>query len=142
MRCKPSIALSPVLALTLALAACASNPTGTEVATGSEFLLRPGESATVEGAQLGVRFDVVASDSRCPADVVCIQLGTAEAIFTTSEAGGPEASLTLRTSPGDGQRATVGAWTLTLVRLDPYPYTSRPIDASDYRAFLRVDPAS
>ena len=142
MWCKPSLALSLSLALTLALAACASNPTITEVATGSEFLLRPGQSATVEGAQLDVRFDVVASDSRCPADVVCIQLGTAEAIFTASEAGRPDTSLTLRTSPRDGQRATLGAWTLTLVRLDPYPYTSRPIEASDYRAFLRVDAAS
>jgi hypothetical protein len=142
MRCTPSIARSLPLALTLALAACAGSPTSTEVATGSEFLLRPGESATVEGAQLDLRFDVVASDSRCPADVVCIQLGTAEAIFTMSEARRPDTSLTLRTSPRDGQRATVGAWTITLVRLDPYPYTSRPIDASDYRAFLRVDPAS
>ena len=136
------VALSLPLLLTLALSACASNPTTTEVASGSEFLLRAGQTATVEGAQLDIRFDVVASDSRCPADVVCIQLGAAEAVFTMTEAGRPATSLTLRTSPRDGQRATVGPWTLTLVRLDPYPYTSRPIDASDYLAFLRVDPAS
>ena len=130
-----------MLPLALTLSACADNPTTTEVASGSEFLLRAGESATVEGAGLAVRFDVVASDSRCPADVVCIQLGSAEAIFSVTEPGRPVTSLTLRTSPRDGQRVTVGAWTLTLIRLDPYPYTSRPIDASDYLAFLRVDPA-
>ena len=134
--------LALFLPLSLTLAACASNPTGTEVASGSEFLLRPGESATVEDAGLAVRFDVVASDSRCPADAVCVQLGSAEAVFTVSEAGRPGTSLTLRTSPRDGQRATVGEWMLTLVRLDPYPYSSRPIAASDYRVFLRVDPAS
>ena len=72
--------LALFLPLSLTLAACASNPTGTEVASGSEFLLRPGESATVEDAGLAVRFDVGASDSRCPADAVCIQLGSAEAV--------------------------------------------------------------
>ena len=99
--------LALFLPLSLTLAACASNPTGTEVASGSEFLLRPGESATVEDAGLAVRFDVVASDSRCPADAVCIQLGSAEAVFTVSEAGRPGTSLTLQTSPRDGQRTTV-----------------------------------
>ncbi len=130
------------VSLTIALAACAENPTGSSVATGSEFQLRAGESVAIEGADLGLRFDLVASDSRCPADVVCVQLGSAEAVFTVIEPGRPATSLTLRTSPRDGQRATIGSWTLTLNRLDPYPYSSRPIPSDDYRAWLRVDPVS
>jgi hypothetical protein len=137
---RPSAALS--LPLALALAACADNPAGSSVPPGSEFQLRAGEAVTLEGTDLGVRFDVVASDSRCPADVVCVTLGSAEAVFTLTEPGRPATSLTLKTSPRDGQRATVGAWTLTLTRLDPYPYTSRPIAAGEYRASVRVDPAS
>jgi hypothetical protein len=135
-----SVSLSVTLAI--ALAACAENPTGASVDTGSEFQLRAGESVAVEGADLGLRFDLVASDSRCPADAVCITLGDAEAVFTAAEAGRAPTSLTLHTATRDGQRATVGAWTLTLIRLDPYPSSGRPISPGDYRASLRVDPSA
>jgi hypothetical protein len=130
------------LSLAVALVACADNPTGASVSTGSEFQLKAGESVAVEDAGVDVRFDLVASDSRCPADVVCVQLGSAEAVFTVTELGRPATSLTLRTSPRDGQRAAIGSWTLTLTRLDPYPYSSPPTPSDDYRAWLRVDPAS
>jgi len=130
------------VSLTIALAACAENPTGSSVATGSEFQLRAGEAVAIEGADLGLRFDLVASDSRCPADAVCVTLGDAEAVFTATQTSGPATSLTLHTATRDGQRAAVGAWTLTLVRLDPYPYSARPISPGDYRASLRVDPSA
>ncbi|HKZ32160.1 MAG TPA: hypothetical protein VJ648_07360 [Vicinamibacteria bacterium] len=68
----------------LSLAACAENPAGTPVPTGREFLLHAGESVAVEGTDFSVRFDVVASDSRCPADALCVTLGDAEAIFTVA----------------------------------------------------------
>lgn len=135
---RASLALGAVSAL-LTLAACVQNPAGSSVATGSEFLLRAGESATVVGTSLSVRFDLVATDSRCPADAVCVTLGDASAVFSVSDRGGPSASLTLRTAPGEGRSAVVGDWTLTLTRLDPYPYSSRPIQASDYQVWLRVD---
>ena len=128
--------------LTIALAACAENPAASSVDAGREFQLHPGESAAIEGADLGLRFDLVASDSRCPADAVCITLGDAEAVFTAAQAGRAPTSLTLHTATRDGQRATVGAWTLTLIRLDPYPSSGRPIAPADYRASLRVDPSA
>ena len=130
------------VSLTLVLAACAENPTGSSVATGSEFQLRAGESVAIEGADLGLRFDLVASDSRCPADAICITLGDAEAVFTAAQVGRAATSLTLHTATRDGQRTTVGAWTLTLLRLDPYPSSGRPIPPGDYRASLRVDPSA
>jgi hypothetical protein len=126
----------------LALPACAENPAGSSVPKGSEFQLRAGETATVEGTPLAVRFDLVANDSRCPADAICVTLGDASVVLSVSDSGRPPASLTLRTAPGEGRRAAVGAWVLTLTRLDPYPYASRPIEPSDYQAWLRVDPAA
>jgi len=122
-------------------AACHESPTGPSAPVGREFLLRVGDTAAVEGAGLGVRFDGVTSDSRCPSNAICVTLGDAVAVFTVT-GGGERETVVLHTEPGDGQREQLGAWTLRLVRLDPYPYAGSPISASDYRATLRVNSAS
>jgi hypothetical protein len=131
-----------VLPALLTLAACAGNPVGTSVPTGREFLLRTGESVAIEGTDFSVRFEVVASDSRCPADALCVTLGDAEAIFTVAQAGRPSVQLTLHTRPGEGQRAHVGDLTLVLTHLDPYPYSGRAVPPDEYRASVRVDRAA
>ena len=129
-----------VLPALLSLTGCADWVTGPTVGIGGEFQLRPSEAATVEGTDLRVRFEAVTSDSRCPADALCVTQGDATAVFTV-RAGGSAASLALHTAAAEGRRGAAGAFTLTLVRLDPYPYAGRPISAPDYRASLRVDPA-
>jgi hypothetical protein len=130
---------SAVLPALLTLAACAENPATPTVPTGREFQLRAGETVVVEGADFAVRFEQVASDSRCPADAICVTLGDAEAVFTVTRLGRPASRVALRTGPAEAQRSTVGDFTLTLTQLDPYPYSGRPISPSDYRASLRVD---
>jgi hypothetical protein len=130
---------SAVLPALVTLAACASTPTASSVPAGSDFLLRAGESATVEGTDFSVRFDMVANDSRCPADAVCVWQGDAEAIFTVTQGSRPSVPLTLHTRPGEGQRAVVGDFMLTLTHLDPYPYSGRQTSPQDYRASLRLD---
>ncbi len=130
-----------ILLAVIAAVGCAGNPAGPTVPTGREFQVRAGESVVVQGTDLGLRFDGVAVDSRCPADAVCVTLGDAVAVFAVTKDGRPSSALRLHTAPGDGQRATVGDWALTLTRLGPYPYLSRPISPSDYQATLRVDPA-
>ena len=132
-------ALTAVLPMLLLLAACDDTSTGPSVAIGSEFQLRPAESVSVENTDAELRFDVVTSDSRCPADAICVWQGDATAVFSV-QLGGGSSSLTLHTT-GEGRHASASGFTLTLVRLDPYPYASRPISPSDYRALLRVDPA-
>jgi len=126
----------------LTLAACAENPVGASVPTGREFLLHAGEAVAVEGTDSSVRFEVVASDSRCPADALCVTLGDAEAIFTVAQGGDPGVQLTLHTRPGEGQRATVRDLTLILTHLDPYPYSGRAVSPEEYRASVRVDRAA
>jgi hypothetical protein len=133
------VRLASAVALLVALTGCSDNPAGPSVPEGEEFRLATGEIAAIEGAALVVRFDVVASDSRCPADALCVTQGDAEAVFTVTESGRGLASVTLHTEPGEAQRATIGDWTLTLTRLDPYPYSARPIAPRDYRVSLRAD---
>jgi hypothetical protein len=134
-------AFTAVLPALVLLAACDDTTTGPSVAIGSEFQLRPAESVAVENTDAELRFDVVTSDSRCPADAICVWQGDATAVFSVRQSSGSSSSLTLHTT-GENRHASASGLTLTLVRLDPYPYASRPISPSDYRALLRVDPAA
>ena len=66
------------------LGACAPNaPASTPEAPAAgasldqPFALRVGQRATVAGAGVNVRFEEVASDSRCPSDVQCVWAGNA-----------------------------------------------------------------
>src|SRR4029453_12716895 len=123
-------AFTAVLPALLLLAACDGTTTGPSVAIGSEFQLRPSESVSVENTDAELRFDLVTSDSRCPADAICVWQGDATAVFSVRLSGGSSSSLTLHTTGAD-RRASASGLTLTLVRLDPYPYSSRPISAAD-----------
>jgi hypothetical protein len=120
-------------------ASCSSGPTSPTVEPVSEFVLAPGESASVSGTGLTVRFEAVVNDSRCPAGVLCITAGDAEIALTVRRAGHSADALALRTADGRN-RAEVGEWTLSLTGLAPYPFTNHPIAPGEYRATLRVDP--
>jgi hypothetical protein len=89
----------------------------------------------VEEPALSIRFNGVTGDSRCPADAICIQGGDAIVSLTTTSIRGTR-SLELHT----GTMAPVqhDELTISLVRLEPYPFSSGPIEPNDYRATLRV----
>jgi hypothetical protein len=108
----------------------------------AEFVLAPGESATVSGAGLTVGFERVLNDSRCPADALCVTAGDAEIALSVRRRGRPADALFLRTAESRN-RAEIGDWALSLTRLDPYPFSSgQPIAPGDYRATFRVDPVA
>lgn len=114
-----------------------SSPTGPTVPLNSEFRLAPLETAEVDDTDARVQFVAVAGDSRCPADAICIQGGDARVQVRVSGEG-PTRDYELHT--GDGSRAEVTHRDLriALVSLEPYPFSSRPIDPSDYRATLII----
>ena len=102
-----------------------------------QFTLAPGQSTTIAAAGLRVTFEGVTGDSRCPADVVCIQAGSATVRVTAAAvASGARRDLTFET--GDPQPAVYETLTLELVQLAPYPFSSSPIRPEDYRVTLRV----
>lgn len=120
----------------LAATACDENtPTGPAVPLNQRFVLAPGGVASIPDARVGVQFIGVSGDSRCPADALCIQGGDAIVqirVWDTAEVTPYE----LHT--GDSRRGVVvhRGLTLQLVELQPYPFSSRPIDPADYRATL------
>jgi hypothetical protein len=129
--------LVTVLICLLAVAGCDESPTGPTVSLDARFTLAPGETASVSGRGVRLRFEGVTGDSRCPADALCITGGDA---IVKVVADGDNGSLTLDLHTGDSSRASVtyGSVKVTLVELSPYPFSSRTIAPGDYRATLVV----
>ncbi|MGH9255486.1 MAG: hypothetical protein ACRD3C_13075 [Vicinamibacterales bacterium] len=102
-------------------------------------MLAPGEMAIIGGAAVRVQFVGVSGDSRCPADVFCIQGGDAVVHVRVFDSG---RSTAYELHTGDSRRAAVVHRDLRieLVELQPYPFSSRTINPSDYRATLVVGP--
>ena len=124
-------------ACVLSTSACDERgPAGPTVSLGREFTLEPGQTASLEGTPLSVRFLRVSGDSRCPSDVVCIQGG--DAVVHVRAADGGSAEYELHT--GDQARAVAAhtGFRIALERLQPYPFSSRVIQPEEYRATLIV----
>jgi hypothetical protein len=112
-----------------------TSPTGPTVPINSEFVLAPGQSAVIEGANISIQFDGVEGDSRCPADALCIQGGDARVrVEVTSARGRREYEL----HTGNTQPVRHDDVTIHLVQLAPYPFSSRTIAPDEYRVTLRV----
>ena len=125
----------------LFLAACASGgvTAPTTPAVNEEFTLAPGQTAAVTGTPLQLTFERVRDDSRCPTDVTCIWEGDATVVLKVKD-GTDETSQDLHTNEGGerSRKAPAGDYTISLVKLDPAPRSTQPIEAGAYRATLRV----
>jgi hypothetical protein len=114
-----------------------AGPTGPTVPINQQFTLAPGEAAVIEGTGLRVQFMRVLGDSRCPADALCIWIGDATVHVRIFE-GTATSDYDLHTA--NSQQSTIehGGTRVSLVQLQPYPFSSRTIQPSDYRATLDV----
>ena len=120
----------------LSVTACDESLTGPTVALNENFVLQPGGAAAVSGTSFGVRFDRVTGDSRCPGDAICIQGGDAIVAITVID---DDARADLELHTGSMQPVQYGGYTISLVELQPYPFSSLgPIQPQDYRATLKV----
>lgn len=129
--------MSVVLAFAiLALVGCDESLTAPTVALNQEFVLAPGEVAKVADTGFRIRFVEVQGDARCPADVVCIQAGDALVRIEVLSFGGGAQPYDLHT--GDLRPVVHEGFTIALVNLAPYPFSSKTILPDEYRATLRV----
>ncbi|MGE3274003.1 MAG: hypothetical protein AB7O67_02750 [Vicinamibacterales bacterium] len=122
-----------VLAVSLLTVAACSSPTAPSVDLPATVTLAPGGTAIFQGTGLTVRFDRVVSDSRCPADAICIAAGDASVRVTLVTATGEttaEAWLADRSRSG----VTRDGFLVTFEALEPYPLASVPTPADQYRA--------
>ncbi|MBR8833728.1 MAG: hypothetical protein DSM106950_06730 [Stigonema ocellatum SAG 48.90 = DSM 106950] len=106
----------------------------------TQFKLKYGQIALISSEKLRIKFLNVTNDSRCPIDVQCIQAGqvTIELeIFKNNRSIGT-LSLTSNAGREDLAIGYVDGYSIKLVRVDPLPRTTKPIDISDYVATLIV----
>ena len=116
---------------------CASMPPSAPTGpVNAQVVLAPGETKEVNGAGIRVRFQGVFGDSRCPADVVCIQGGDALVRIDVLPTAGAAVTYDLHT--GNQQPVRLGDLTIALENLSPYPFSSGPIVPNDYRATIRL----
>jgi hypothetical protein len=121
----------------LAATACDESPTGPTVPLDQRFTLSPGETASIDGRSARLLFEGVTGDSRCPADVVCIQGGDAVVKVQASGDGG-DVLLELHTGDSSRAAATYTNLRVALVDVQPYPFSSRTIAPGEYRVTLLV----
>lgn len=123
-----------VLCFAIIYPACASNEIN--VALGKEFTLPVGKTAVIEGEELSIKFQEVTSDSRCPSDVVCVQMGDAKCdmVFTYKEQNYP---LTLEAG-GESEDSIVFIDYKVDFNLQPYPVSSQQIKAEDYKLVMTI----
>ena len=123
--------------IVIAVAVCAAcSPASPTARLNENFVLSPGESTSVSGANVSVRFVGVQGDSRCPADAVCIQGGDAIVRVEVLPSTGGATTYDLHTANSQPVRHVDVL--IALVELAPYPFASRPTQPGDYRATLRV----
>jgi hypothetical protein len=125
--------------IAIAVAVCAAcSPSGPTARLDENFVLAPGESARVTSADVTIRFVAVRSDSRCPADAICIQAGEAIIRIDVLPSTGDAGARTYDLHTANSQPVRHGDVSIALVELSPYPFASRPTQPGDYRATLRV----
>ena len=113
------------------------SPVGPTASLNERFTLAPGEAVAIAEADMAIQFLRVTGDSRCPADAVCILGG--DAVVEIRAFDGSDAAL-LGLHTGDAARSS-GVYRdarITLVELQPYPFSSRTIGEDEYRATLTV----
>lgn len=113
------------------------SPLGPTVSLNERFTLAPGEIAVVDDADVQLQFVRVIGDSRCPADAICITGGDATVQVRASD-GSDSTMLGLHTGDASQASAEYRGARVTLVELQPYPFSSRTIAPDEYRATLTV----
>lgn len=122
-----------IMALALILAACApAAPDG--VFEAGQIVLRPGQRLNDMQSGSVLTFVEIVTDSRCPADAICVTSGFVQALFEI-EQGTETRQVTLTLgdmTDADINSVAVAEWTVTLIEVNPYPLASQPVDYSEY----------
>ena len=99
------------------------------------------EDGNISGDDLKLCFDAVVSDSRCPANAVCIWQGAATASFSFTKNGDTNRFnlSTITMKPNYTKDTVIAGYKIEFVNLSPYPGTvADPIPDSQRKAELNI----
>ena len=116
------------------VAACSSD----KVSLGQEFSLRIGESVSIRGEELQVRFLEVTEDSRCPRGVVCVWEGRVSCLVEITYR--ESIHRIVLTEPGLTSWPPENSFKEYKIayHVEPYPQAGSEIALEEYRLVLRI----
>lgn len=97
------------------------------------FALRFGQTASIEGEEIVIRFVDVTEDSRCPVNVTCVWEGQVTIALNISMNGKKPASYNLTGRAGHEELASavIDRYSMSLLKVEP-PKTEDKIELADY----------
>jgi len=132
------VVCSVFLVTALIATACAPEVGAKTVGLGEAFSLAIGQSASIDGEDLAIKFIDVVADSRCPSDVVCIWQGEVACLVEVTYSGtGQQMVLTYPGLTQEPSQAQFGSYQFTL-SVEPYPEAGKQIKKSEYRLNLLI----
>ena len=99
------------------------------------------EDGRIAGNDLKLCFDAVVSDSRCPANAMCIWQGAATATFSFTKNGATHRFdlSTITMKPNYTKDTIIAGYKIELINLSPYPGTvADPIPDSQRKAEVKI----
>lgn len=106
-----------------------------------ELMLHESAEGRIEGDRVKLSFDGVVSDSRCPANAMCIWQGAATAAFSFTRNGDLHRFnlSTISMEPNYTKDTVIAGYKIEFINLLPYPGTfTPPAPDSQIKAELRL----
>ena len=104
----------------------------------SQFVLSPGQSASIPTESMNIKFIGVTQDSRCPTGVQCVQAGNVSCNVEITQYGTANRVL-LTEAGGPGASQAYASQNYTLVfNISPYPEAGKTISKKDYRLSMTI----
>ena len=147
----PKVRMVGLILAAALVQACSATPTGDDALSsrseelaarpGEEVVLQVGATAVYASEGISVTYLRLVGDSRCPMEALCVWEGDAQVLLRIARNGAATVDASLHTHAGMGPRLwESGAWTLELVRVDPYPSVNVVPDPAKSRVALRLVP--
>ena len=132
--------LTFVILLSFLLVAGCTTPASQVTANlGEQFSIAVGQSASISGEELKIKFVEVVADSRCPTGATCVWQGEVTCLVEiTYFKSLHRKALTQPGLTGESSQSEFNDYELTF-SVEPYPEVGQDIRDSDYRLRLKVD---
>lgn len=124
------------LTTVMLLLGCGSAST-VNASLGKEFTLAIGQTATISGENLSIKFVDVTADSRCASDVECVWAGEVKVLLDIKSNGSSQQFELTQLGAGNAEGQKIGNYTYQFT-VEPYPVSTHQIEKSEYRLVMTV----
>jgi hypothetical protein len=128
----------PVI-FSILLIGCSTAGSGTiKASLGKEFALPVGQTASISGEDLQIKFEAVTADSRCSKGLECIRAGEAKCQVQLTSNREISEEIIEDTGGQTGYSQTTFFNYKASFRVEPYPEAGKRIASNDYRLLMTV----